>query len=302
MLSALTIGLVFHAGAQIPSSQLVFAYAGIEYLGAPKASATELELLDTRLKSYLLEIARSEDYSIVGLKDATSIRTTLLTSPQAFISYAAGNRRVSSQGIIVVRLDSQDGYKLDASMFDPSTGETLYATSKQYQNFDLLLEASREQFFQLFGLPVPIKSATAQVTPFLGHSVGKLSSVNLQDLAGKWQGDFGLGIVEIHSDGTGLAQIQDKDSMRLKITINHQTVIISQDEPNSPKLYAGSFPLSIAAEIARIARPMSWEFSVSSQKDQLIGTKYTTYLSIERGLVVQADNAYSREAVWTRIP
>jgi len=288
--------------AQVPSSQLVFSYVGIDLAGSGIISTTDTQLLDNRLKSYLLEIARSEDYSIVGLKDSDQVRIQLYTSAKAYSSWSSANRTVASQGIIALRIFQKSSYVLEATMFDPVSGETLFTTTRNYPNFEAIIEQSKEQMYALFGLTAPPASAQLQVGPFLGSASGKSTTATLSDVTGRWMGDFGMGMIEIKGDGSAIAQLQGTDSMKLKVTIQGSTITIAQDEPNSPKLYSGNFPYSIASQITKIARPMSWEFRINERKDQLNGKKNSTYVSIERGEIIQADNAYSRDAVWTRIP
>jgi hypothetical protein len=45
---------------------------------------------------------------------------------------------------------------------------------------------------------------------------------------------------------------------------------------------------------------MSWVFGYEPSEEALVGIKRTTLFRVDRGRVVQADNTYTREAVWAR--
>jgi hypothetical protein len=297
--SIIALGTV---GSQVPDTRLAFAWVGIEYQGSGLFSETEMQLLNNRLNSYLLEIARQEDYSLTAPRDAEDLRRLVLSSPEDYRSYLATKRRLTSQGIITLRLSRSENFYLEAFIMDPSSGEVLFSLNQNFGDFDGLVDDSRGLVYALFGLSPPVQGAIVQVSPSFGQNVGRLSNVTMVDLVGRWQGDFDLGEVQINADGSALAKLANNEQLRLQVQIQDQRVIISQDEPNSPKLYLGSFPLSIATQITRVARPMSWEFSLGNRKDQLTGKKNTSAFSIEKGRIIQTDNSYSREAVWTRIP
>lgn len=291
-------GLVF---AQPASSQLVFAYLGIEQSGGPTLSENDHELVNNRLKSYLQEIARQENYSLTAPRDSAQIRQALAQSESGYREYLASNRRITSQGLILLSLNTDQAYNLRAVILDPETGAELFAVQGQYLDFTSLLEGSKPLLYELFGLTPPVQGAIVQATPYFGNA-GKASLITINDIVGRWQGDFDLQEVIIQGDGQGLARLANNETMRLRVSIESQQVHIYQDEPNSPRFYMGSFPLNLATQIARLARPMSWVFSLSSRKDQLEGIKNTSNFTYQRGQIIQTDNTYSRDAVWTRIP
>jgi hypothetical protein len=298
----LIILLLSPLGAQIPESRLSFAYTGIEFTNTKQFSSTEIELLNSRLSSYLLELARQEDYSLTAPRNAEELRHNALVSPDRYRSWLAGNRQPTSQGLIALRINRDNGLALEAYLIDPASGEILLSTNRTYPDFDSLLEESRSQIFELFGLSAPVIGTIVQLSPSNSANVGRLSSVTMQDIIGRWQGDFSLGEITIESDGRAIAKLANNATMRLQVRIDTGKIIISQDEPNSPKLYLDSFPLDIANQITRVARPISWEFFLSLRKDQLVGRKNTSAFTIEKGRIIQTDNSYSRDAVWTRTP
>lgn len=295
------LALTFSSSAQPASSQLVFAYLGLELEAGTSLTDTDVDLINTRLKSYLQEIARQENYSLTAPRDSSQIRAALVRSSGDYREYLASNRRITSQGLILLTLAKQKSYTLSATIIDPENGEMLFNVKNTYPEFSSLLENSKTLMFELFGLSAPVQGAVVQVTPYSTFT-GKASKITLQDIAGTWQGDFDLKEVVIQEDGFGVARLSNDETMKLRVSIENQYVVISQDEPNSPRFYLGSFPLNLATQIARLARPMTWQFTMSPRKDQLEGIKNTSNFTYQRGQIIQTDNTYSRDAVWTRIP
>lgn len=289
-------------GAQLPDARLSFAWVGIEFREPSRLSATETELLRQRLSSYLLEVARQEDYTLTAPRDAEVLRQTILKSPDTYRNWLAGNRHLTSQGIVALRLDRPAGaFQLEAFLLDPASGEVLFRVQRTWPVFDSLMEESRGLVYELFGLSAPVSGALVQANPGNSGNVGKLVNVTMQDLVGRWQGDFDLEEVRIEADGRAVARLKNNETMQLLVRIENNMVIITQNERNSAKMYRGSFSLDIANQIVKVARPMSWEFYLSNP-NQLEGKKNTSNFTIEKGQIVQTDNTYSRKAVWTRIP
>lgn len=127
-----------------------------------------------------------------------------------------------------------------------------------------------------------------------------------EEIAGSWQGDKALGDVHITSDGTGaITFLHDPNlTMEIKIEKRGSTYVVSQDEPNRDAFYTGVFDIAIARVLTDEARPMVWEFTLSSDGERLSGTKYTTFVEYRGGpqpQVISIDNDYERPAEWKRL-
>ena len=95
----LVLGLLISATlawGQIPHSQVVFAYIG---LSADPVSLSkqlrdaDIQLLDNRLRGYLLEIARQENYSIVTPRNSSQLMAFLNNSQSDRFHDEPGNPR-----------------------------------------------------------------------------------------------------------------------------------------------------------------------------------------------------------------
>ncbi len=129
-------------------------------------------------------------------------------------------------------------------------------------------------------------------------------------LEGSWQGDKTLGDVHIGADGTGEITFLHDPQLTMAVTVERQgdTLIVSQAEPNRDAFYTSLFEPAIARILTEEMRPMVWEFNLSPDGERLSGTKYTSYVYVERAkgpepeiLSVDVDNDYERPAEWVRL-
>lgn len=295
--------------AQLPHGQVVFAYIGLSNAAGTAAVVrdADVQLLDNRLRGYLLEIARQENYSIVSPKNSEQLLQYLNADQMdRFRDELVGfGSNMAANGILygALKVGRDGGLEFDATLFSSPGGEVVADLSEQAPTIDQLYDRLPAMVYSLFGLQAP--NAKSVQLSNQRNSVGALTrerDVQLRDVIGAWQGDYGFTKVEIYGDGTGLAWLSPSESMKIKVAVSGQSISIKQDEPNSPKLYLPVFPYTIAVQVVRLARPMSWDFHISAEKDRLVGIKQTSYFFIENGKILQVDNAYSRDAVWTRAP
>jgi hypothetical protein len=129
-------------------------------------------------------------------------------------------------------------------------------------------------------------------------------------LEGSWQGDKTLGDVHIGVDGTGEITFLHDPQLTMAVTVERQgdTYIVSQAEPNRDAFYTSLFEPAVARVLTDEMRPMVWEFTLSKNGERLVGTKYTSYVYVERSkgpepqiLSVDVDNDYERPAEWVRL-
>jgi hypothetical protein len=298
---------------QIPHSQVVFAYLGMSVDNpqlAKNLRDTDLQVLENRIKGYLLDIARQENYSIASPQNASSVLGLLQQKKAAsfqeeLLGYSTS---LTANGVLVFRLeaDLNNVLHLYAMMFSVPGGETVVNMVESANNLDQLLTKVPGLVYSLFGLNPPSAQNDRSVAGQSSrNAVGAFSrdhDLVIKDISGTWQGDYDQAKVEIRADGSGLIWFNQTDSMKIKVSVSGQTVYVRQDEPNSPKLYLSVFPYTIAVQVVRLARPMSWEFQVTPERNRMIGKKDTSYFYIEQSKILQVDNTYSRDAVWTRIP
>lgn len=136
--------------------------------------------------------------------------------------------------------------------------------------------------------------ATQAAADFIGQPT-------VSDVSGTWKGDKGLETVRVFPNGAGLAVLSGGGTLKLRVTIDGDRVIVAQDQANDAALYkAGSITYATAKAIAERARPMRWVFRLESGRDLLSGIKESVAVSYS-GDELLVDNDYVREASWTRI-
>lgn len=291
--------------AQIPRSSISFAYAGLidRESSIPRAS---LSILENRITSYLLEVGRRENYSILPLENRRDFAQSFPFGENALAFFESHQDILPPRirGVIIgeVNVLSSRLY-VDIHIYSLSSGELLLAHSADFSNIEEGIDGSRAMVFGLFGFEDQDDSrgGIAAGVQSQAGSAQQWQRPSMAYLAGTWQGDTGLGSVSIASDGTGRADLSGNDRMNIRVSIDGELVRVRQDEPNAPKLYLSLFPYSIASQIVDLARPMSWEFRLTSDGAQLIGEKFTSYFYIENGEISRVDNTYSRPAIWTRM-
>lgn len=124
----------------------------------------------------------------------------------------------------------------------------------------------------------------------------------LEGLAGIWKGDKGIDRVRLGGDGSGSAILSSGHAMRLKVSLREGRVVIEQDQPAEAAFFASpKYSMETAREIALKARPMRWIFRLSEDGRTLSGMKES--VAVQRGTdgILRVDNAFDREAAWTRL-
>lgn len=290
--------------AQIPRTSITFAYGGI-LSGDTDIDHRELEVLENRITSQLLEVGKSENYSIINIDNRQSFLTGFPFGGNVlnFLDSRRNEIPPGARGIIVGQIH-RIGQRIyvDLHIYSVSSGELLLATSADFSGMEETIADSRNMIFELFGVePTAGTRGIAQGVERQAGSDVEWKRPSMSFLSGTWQGDTGIGSVTIQTDGTGFAELTGDDTMRIRVNIDGEEVRVRQDEPNAPKLYLSLFPYSIALQIVNLARPMSWEFHLSSDGQQLVGEKFTSYFYIEDGEISRVDNTYSRAATWIRM-
>jgi hypothetical protein len=89
--------------------------------------------------------------------------------------------------------------------------------------------------------------------------------------------------------------------MSLLATIDGNTVVVAQNQPNSPDFYRPSLDYKSAKVVAQGARPWRWKFFLSADGTTLAGVKESVFVTVSKDGAVTLDNNYVRDAVWTRL-
>jgi len=297
-------------------SQVVFAFVGVHTTDESLTGA-EVRVLENRLTASLVQVAEKENFGLIIPNNRQKILSEI--GPRLGLQ---GNQpmnleigtQVAARAIVAGEANHVGTrYYLDLETIQVDNGRTLNRVSGDFAGYEELITGSQGLVFSLFQLsenstapagrgPAAISRTPTAPAEISSAQFGRfVPSVELNFISGTWQGDKGINTVEIQNDGTGVAALDDKNTMKLRVTIDKDQVIVRQDEPNSPKMYLPFFPYSIAVQIVELARPMSWVFRLTSDHNTLDGTKETSFFRIDRGNVVYVDNTYTRAAEWHRI-
>ncbi len=274
-------------------------------------SEGERELLEDYITSQLSAI---REYRVIDRKQRESmleeIETSMvLSNPE---NQLKAGKQLAAQGIIVGSVGKiESSFLINLRLVKTETGEQVASVSNTYQSLNALIQDCNTLVLRLFGYPVkPSAQSQGTGTPDQANALaetraplfagGTTEPLTLQSIAGTWVGDKGISSVRIAADGRAVASMPNWATFRLKVSIEGDKIIISQDEPNRPELYSSLVPYAVAKQLSEVARPMRWIFTLSSDKATLSGIKETTYYYTERGKITSYDNTYTREAVWTR--
>ncbi len=300
---SLVAALIFFASALVLQSQEqrpVLAFAGL-LVRDGDVSAAELRVFENRITSVLVPFAEQNGFIVTIPRNRSEILELLLGAADA--TAARISRDLSADAVIAGELTRIDGMLfVDVRSIIVETMEIASLFSGEFSDFSAALGSAREIVSNLVEASTGIGMQGGLATEEISTESTIRSSVRITDITGIWNGDRGLGIVEIREDGTGIAHLNGSGTMRVAVSIDDNRFVIRQDEPNAPKMYMPVFPYTVAVQIVDIARPMRWVFTLNQNGDRLTGVKDTTFLQVDRGRVVWADNTYSREAVWTRRP
>jgi hypothetical protein len=178
-----------------------------------------------------------------------------------------------------------------------STGEKKSVSEGFATENDLLLSVRRltRKLFERRDDSASASSAQAQ------DGGAKNPAPSLALVAGTWKGDKNLDRVTILPDGRGYAVLASGRRMALKATIEGNSVIIAQNQTNSPDFYRPSLDSRSARIVAQRARPWRWTFYLSADGSSLTGVKESVFVTVTQKGEVTLDNNYVRDAAWTRL-
>jgi hypothetical protein len=178
------------------------------------------------------------------------------------------------------------------------SGEKMSVSEAFASENDLLLSV-RRLTRKLFERPDDASSTTAAAKAM--DRPEKNPSPGLSLISGTWKGDKNLDRVTIMPDGSGFAILSSGRRMSIKTAIDGATVIIAQNQPNSPDFYRPNLDIKSARIVAKGARPWRWTFSLSADGSTLSGIKESVFVTVSKKGEVSLDNNYVRDAVWTRL-
>jgi hypothetical protein len=86
--------------------------------------------------------------------------------------------------------------------------------------------------------------------------------ISAEQVWGTWKSGGSIQIIRLEQNGTGMVLFSSGAVMRLRHTIENNTLIVVQNSPNDERFYH-PLPRSVARELAEQAEPMRWELLLS---------------------------------------
>jgi hypothetical protein len=279
------------SGTGNPSQVLRIAECGGEGLQGGEAAA-----IQNLITSYVVELkmfrvidAKGQELALREAETAVQLGVSKDLNP--LVADFILSPRVDSIG-------SQFVFTMDVTR--TSTGEKKSVSEGFFSENDLLLSVRRltRKLFEKQNEPAAPSSATT-AAPTEAQAAYPAPSLSL--VAGTWKGDKNLDRVTILPDGRGFAVLASGQRMSLKATIEGNSVIVAQNQPNSPDFYRPGLDYKSAKIVAQGARPWRWTFSLSVDGNALTGVKESVFVTVSKKGAVTLDNNYVRDAVWTRL-
>jgi len=285
----------FSAAAEETAQNPVLAILKFDVTGMDASEGTAIEDL------VINAVVGSGEYRVVDRRktDATMSEIELSNSAASDMpnKQLAVGRMLAAQGLLYGSIAKADaGWICTLKLMKTETGMYVGTSSDLFASKD---ELALNIGNLALGLLEVRTYNRASGTAFSRATTPVAAAV--KSVAGVWKGDRGIDTVFICSDGTAIASLPSRKTVKLRVDASDNGLVIAQDEPNFPGLFESVVSPAIAVQLAKVARPMRWVFKLSADGSELRGTKETTSYQQSDGSLQSYDNSYSREAVWRRI-
>lgn len=283
--------LLFTAALQYSVGQTQFVIK-IGKFTSDVLSNEELTTLEKIVASYIAELGQ---FRIIDSKGQEVALTEIENS--AAMGQSVNPQLLSPHYTITMHIGKLDNtFALTIEILKISTGEKRVKT-ELVSNLNEILLKTRPMLYALMGI-----QNVAQPGPSMPQNeVPFRKAIQVSDIVGVWKGDKGIDSIRLYADKTGIAVLSSGGTFKLRYKIENDTLIVEQDQKNTPEMYSSStITLATAKVIAQKARPQRWIFKLSESGQMLSGIKESIYVS-GSGTTVNVDNSYTREAVWTKL-
>jgi hypothetical protein len=291
--------------------RLVYAFLGIK---APDYIVAEGQTVEGRMVSELVRLGVSENFSLITPRNRDKLLHGIHVGGNPASKTAAAfapGELPSARNMIIGELSRSDEiYRIQLEILRTESLAVTNTVQKNFPGLEPLLEDIPPMLHTLFEIPdpsqlhAPLPPLFAEDFPVSDQKDGfpnpAFSPPSMEDIGGSWKGENGLESIRIDPDGNALGHLGGWNLILLAVTIENDRIIVKQDEPNSPKLYMNNFPYSLAVKISEIARPLQWTFTLSADKNSLVGIEESTSFQIEQGEIVSWDDTHTRAVTWTR--
>jgi hypothetical protein len=201
----------------------------------------------------------------------------------------------------------EDGHILVIEIGRPGTGEKNSFTSIHKSTGELILRVRSIVESAFSGRNTAIVRAVNPGEPEKGPAARTGGEpLSEERITGIWQGDPGIEIVRLQRGGQGIAVFSSGARMHLSYSIEHNTLKVIQDSPNTERYYQRlgtspvTVPYTVARRLSQEAEPMRWEFFLEKNGTVLQGTKTATGVRYELETILEIIPGVVREVQWVR--
>jgi len=270
----------------------------LESFSGDGISSAELLILERLIASYVIEL---RSFRVIS-DESLSLALTEYEKALALGSSDPDVLLLNADFIVsgtVARI--QDNYVVTLKSVKVSTGEKLVVSDSFSSVNDIVLR-SRVLTRTLFqrtdaatsdGSPVENSPTTA--------AIAYKAQISNLDLVGTWRGDRNIESIRLFADGSGVAVLSAGGTLRLRYEIQQSRVTIYQNQANDPRMFrTDTIDHALAMRIAAQARPMRWEFQLSTDGLTLAGIKYGIAVS-GTAASFSVDNTYATDMHWAKV-
>jgi hypothetical protein len=124
--------------------------------------------------------------------------------------------------------------------------------------------------------------------------------ISAEQVWGTWKSGGSIQMIRLEQNGTGMVLFSSGAVMRLRYTIEDNTLIVVQDSPNNERFYY-PLPRNIARELAEKAEPMRWELLLSDRGMTLRGIVVFTEVLYYGNILMGVNQGKTVVFEWQRI-
>jgi hypothetical protein len=269
--------------------------------------SSEASMLERLINSYIVELkifrvidAKGQELALTETESALSLGSTTTASVPLTADFIISGMLGKIDNLYIFTLENtkiSSGEKISVS----DTASSVSDIVLRARNLTRSLFGKQEALSESNPVQTTITASTAISQSDPVDETAVFRSPSIRNLVGTWKGDKGLENVRLLPNGSGIAVLSGSGTMKVRVTIHDDVIIIVQDQPNDAAMYkSASVTFDMARKIAAQARPMRWIFTLSPDGLQLAGTKESVSISGD-GTKLMVDNSYQRAAAWVRI-
>jgi hypothetical protein len=201
---------------------------------------------------------------------------------------AAGSGPLVSHFYTMTGRLRQDEYSrfLDLEILNENSGERYFFSYSFKNSSELILKAHS-------ALSRAFSADHKDVEPVVQERI------RAEQVWGTWKNGGSIQMIRLEQNGTGMILFSSGAVMRLRYTIEDDTLVVVQDSPNNERFYH-PLPQGVARDLAEQADPMRWELLMSDQGTVLRGIVVFSEAIYEGNTLTGVNRNKTDAAEWQR--